>query len=1761
MTVKNPRPGFPRSSRKLAFESLEPRALLSADLLPVAELPGPAAPVPAEFRDTAAVTPAAPVVQLGAESPRELVIVDAGVDGATALADEWAARGFEVVVLDPARDALDQIGALLGERRGLAAVHLVSHGTQGSLQLGGTTLGAAELSARAADVARWADAFAADGDLLLYGCDVAGSAVGGAFVERLALLTGADVAASTDATGSGLLGGDWDPEHLHGVITSDFLEPTGWSGLLSQSITWGSVTWTAGDLAVDIPIGTLGDVSVTVIGDTGRLEATSPSIDATLQGGLGGTAGSSLSLDSVGGSTPGFAFAESVDLRFDFSALPGEVTNLSFYVFDIDVASGGNGFIDRVTVTANDGTLDPTTITGTNITNSVTSLNTITGIGTSNSPNPSGDGNGFFAFAQLGITSFTLNYGNANALDQSRQGIGVNTITFDIAPVNLRPVSVIAAEDTTIAFSDGNLISVADDDANLVTLSVSSGTLALTASGGAVLAGSGATRTVSGSLADINATLATLVYTPNANFNGADTLSIVSTDGTYSDSDSVAITVSPVNDAPVLDAARSPVLAAVSEGAGAPSGAVGTLVANLVDFASPAGQVDNVADPDPGAQPGIALVGVDASQGSWFYSLNGGGTWLAVPAVSGSNALLLAADADTRLYFQPNPTYDGTLASAITFRAWDRTAHVEGALVNPGAGGGTSAFSAVADTASLVVIAVNDAPVIGSLAGDARSYAAGTGAVVVDQGTAATITDIDSPDFAGGSLVVTIVAGEVAAEDVLAIATGPTVSLSAGMTVGGTVSVGGVAVGTITANGVGGADLAVSLNANATAARVTTLLQAVTYANTDAGSPTPGSRTLRFTLSDGDGGTSAPADATVTVKPVVSIAATDASAAEPGDGGRFTVSLGAASATDTEITFTIAGTAANGTDYTLIASPVTILAGATTGFIDVGVIDDLIVEDAETVTVTLNAVSAGDPDVRIDGAASGATVTIAESDTVTLTIADASVNEGAGTITFAVTADRAVAGGFSIDVLFGGGSATGGVDYDAAPQTVAFTGTAGEVRTVTVAVFDDSVVETDETFIASLGNVVPVSAPAASLVFADTAIGTLADDDGAPTLADATVAAPENSPVATLLIDLSDTLTGTDADPDGDPIGYAILAGNGAGAFTLDAATGILTVANAMPLDFETTPVFVLTVLATDGTNTDTATLTIDLSNANEAPTVGAPAAGDVAEDQIAAFSVANGNAIVIADVDAATLQVTLTSTNGVLSLASVAGLAFSSGDGTADATMTFSGGISAINAALDGLGYAPGANFNGPALVSLLVDDLGQSGSGGPRTASASIAMTVTPANDAPTIAGDLALLVLEGQAVTVLSADLLGVDVDDAGTGLVYEVITAPGRGRVEFADAPGTAIASFTQADLDVARVRYVHDGSETTADAFSLRLSDGGEDGAAPALGTLTVVVVPANDAPVLITGNGSVDEGARIVLSAALVSATDPDDATGTLLFSLDTVVGGFVELAESPGVPITRFTGAHLEAGLVRFVQADAAVAPAFRVTASDGRAIDGPRVVVLTLRGAGSQPQDAPPREAAPGLLTAAAFLSDSRLAEVRAPQVVAFLREPTLEPTGPTIAEPEADLPAAASTRIAGAALQTPPVELAAAGLRFAPPPPAEVTVPRIDFSFDSSRHNLEPPEGSPPLGLSAIDAVRVAGLALTAGGVWWVFRIGGLIGSALVSAPAWRHIDPLPVLGGGSRDTVEWNAADGPVPNAEADASEQYFDSGDSANSPSG
>ena len=71
---------------------------------------------------------------------------------------------------------------------------------------------------------------------------------------------------------------------------------------------------------------------------------------------------------------------------------------------------------------------------------------------------------------------------------------------------------------------------------------------------GAGVTGNGtASVTITGTAAQINTALAGLAYTGNLNFNGGDTLTVATSDGTATDTDTIAITVNPVNDAPALN--------------------------------------------------------------------------------------------------------------------------------------------------------------------------------------------------------------------------------------------------------------------------------------------------------------------------------------------------------------------------------------------------------------------------------------------------------------------------------------------------------------------------------------------------------------------------------------------------------------------------------------------------------------------------------------------------------------------------------------------------------------------------------------------------------------------------------------------------------------------------------------------------------------------------------------------------------------------------------------------------------------------------------------------------------------------------------------------------------------------------------------------------------------------------------------------------------------------------------------------------------
>jgi hypothetical protein len=150
--------------------------------------------------------------------------------------------GSEVLVLDPSRSGLEQIADALGSRDDITTLHLVSHGSADQIVLGNQSLDTASLEVFRSELADIGSHLSASADILIYGCDVASQ--GTAFIDRLAALTGADVAASTDLTGSVGSGGDTMLEAASGSIEASALALSGLNGLLAAPTITDSISAT-----------------------------------------------------------------------------------------------------------------------------------------------------------------------------------------------------------------------------------------------------------------------------------------------------------------------------------------------------------------------------------------------------------------------------------------------------------------------------------------------------------------------------------------------------------------------------------------------------------------------------------------------------------------------------------------------------------------------------------------------------------------------------------------------------------------------------------------------------------------------------------------------------------------------------------------------------------------------------------------------------------------------------------------------------------------------------------------------------------------------------------------------------------------------------------------------------------------------------------------------------------------------------------------------------------------------------------------------------------------------------------------------------------------------------------------------------------------------------------------------------------------------------------------------------------------------------
>lgn len=180
------------------------------------------------------------------------------------------------------------------------------------------------------------------------------------------------------------------------------------------------------------------------------------------------------------------------------------------------------------------------------------------------------------------------------------------------------------------------------------------------------------------------------------------TADVIANGGTTAFSNQLATataSVTPVNDAPLLDSTASPTLTPIFED---DTNSPGTQVSALIPDGA-------ITDPDGVSVEAIAVIAVDNANGRWEHSSHGQ-TWLTMTASVASSQLLGAAH---WVRFIPNAAYHGT--ATFEFRAWDQTSGTSGDTGDTGdttTTGGTTAFSDASDLAEITIQPVDDPPTI-----------------------------------------------------------------------------------------------------------------------------------------------------------------------------------------------------------------------------------------------------------------------------------------------------------------------------------------------------------------------------------------------------------------------------------------------------------------------------------------------------------------------------------------------------------------------------------------------------------------------------------------------------------------------------------------------------------------------------------------------------------------------------------------------------------------------------------------------------------------------------------------------------------------------------------------------------------------------------------------------------------------------------------------------------------------------------------------
>ena len=305
----------------------------------------------------------------------------------------------------------------------------------------------------------------------------------------------------------------------------------------------------------------------------------------------------------------------------------------------------------------------------------------------------------------------------------------------------------------------------------------------------------------------------------------------------------------------------------------------------------------------------------------------------------------------------------------------------------------------------------------------------------------------------------------------------------------------------------------------------------------------------------------------------------------------------------------------------------------------------------------------------------------------------------------------------------------------------------------------------------------------------------------------------ENVPNGTLI----GRLYTTDQDS-GDAFNYALLD-DAAGRFALSPNKDAIVTADSTRLDYESMRSYTLRLRSTDkGGQSVVDTIHVRLDNVNEPPVITGLHQMQTREDQ---------------PTDTLWFQVgDPESKSGKLTVqtSSINKNVF------ADSSLTFGGkGDQRWVVAY------PLPDSSGTGTIQIDVSD-------GKLVTSRTVSIRVIPVNDPPKLVHNRLFRLDEGTSKKITSLGLSFYDVDNTPGQLSYQIARLPRHGQIYRDSTRLYEHDSFTQEDINEGRIRYTHDGSETTKDRFTLNLSDGS--GAMIPDIVKRIKIHPVNDPPIL-----------------------------------------------------------------------------------------------------------------------------------------------------------------------------------------------------------------------------------------------------------------------------------------------------------------------